>query len=152
MTHAGEFLRRYAEKSGIGQREIAARARLSEGHLSKILKGDRKQIREGTLAGLLDALPEEMRGEFLRAYLLDIIPESYHGFVAPSVAKGRVKEEPEPYGADDPFGRLAATVRRAFRSPTREKIVGMLESLAENSAASPDFLRGMELLANLKIK
>lgn len=150
MTHAGEFLRRFCERAG-GQRKVAAQAGLTEGHFSKIVRGDRRAMRSGTLEAILSALPAEERGEFLTAYVRDIVPEDFIDLLFGGGSAAKVREIPTSYGSESEMAQLDAALRKGFRSPRRAEVVRMLRRLAENCAASPDFLRGLEHLSKLEI-
>jgi hypothetical protein len=130
---------------------MALRAGLTEGHFSKILRGDRRGIRSATLEAILKALPAELRGGFLAAYLRDLVPESFAGLLFSDEGSNRLREVPANYGDDLEFEALVETLRKNFRSPRRGEIVRMLQRLTENSAVNTDFLRGLEHLSNLEI-
>lgn len=130
---------------------MALLAGLTEGHFSKILRGDRRGIRSGTLEAILKALPAEKRGEFLAAYVRDIVPESFADLLFAAEGGNRLREVPANYGDDLEFDALMETLRKNFRSPRRGEIVRMLQRLTESSAVNEDFLRGLEHLSKLEI-
>ena len=150
MTHAGEFLRQFCAQAG-GQREFARQAGLDEGHLSKILRGGRRAIRSETFGKILEALPADVQGKFLTAYVSDLVPEEFAASLFADDSTTRIKEMPNPYGKEPEVESLIASLRKNFRAPQRGDVAQMLQRLAENGAASPDFLRGMEYLAKLRI-
>lgn len=108
-------------------------------------------MRPETFGKILEALPADVQGKFLAAYVSDLVPEQFAALLFAEDSPTRIKEMPNPYGKEPDLENLITSLRKHFRAPQRGEVARMLQRLAENGAASPDFLRGMEYLAKLRI-
>lgn len=146
MTHAGEFLRNYGKTHGLTQKDMARRMKLTESHMSQVINGRRKQIEEGTLAGILDELAKnDAIAPFLAAYLKDILPRRHTHF-ATAAATGVGKEDARP-PSTSPYDLLIEAVQT---HPAPEKIATMLAGIvraAANNKGILDTLKGLSLVA-----
>lgn len=147
-SFAGEFLKAALKREGRTQRDFAnSEPRLGESHFSKIVKGEKRQIRPETIDIILRKLPEDERKGFIEAYTLDqLTDEAYHGYVT-----GHVREPVAHYRAD-PFDRLAATLRQIFPAPERAGISKMAEALFRAIANSRDLRVAVDALTKLHSK